>query len=52
MRVGKDDYSLNVAALAAATLEEQCEEAAAPAKAGTGKKRAPQSDLFAEAPGK
>jgi adenine-specific DNA-methyltransferase len=49
---GKDDYSLNVAALTAAKPEEEPEEDAEPAKFIARKNAAPQPDLFAEAPGK
>lgn len=48
---GKDDYSLNVAALRAEP-EEEPEEYAAPGKAIARKKAAAQPDLFAAAPGK
>lgn len=49
---GKDDYSVNVAALQVVKPEEEPGEDAAPAKAVTRKKAAPQPDLFAEARGK
>ncbi len=49
---GKDDYSLNVAALPAVPAEQEPGEVRAPAKAAARKTAAPQPDLFPEAAGK
>jgi len=49
---GKDDYSLNVAALPAVEAEQEPGEDGAPAKAAARKTAAPQPDLFPEAAGK
>jgi adenine-specific DNA-methyltransferase len=49
---GKDDYSLNIAALPAAKSQEEPERTAASPKAVARQKVAAHPDLFAEAPGK